>query len=658
MRPDHLLGITPDKKPLSDPLTMRGKNNLTAYLFSLGILILASLLRSGSIVDKSFLPRFLLLNLILIIVVICFLKKTFFHGSLYEVVFFLFYAWCMLSSLWSILPSEAIMESQLVLGALGVFLVVSALKDGNPAFERIFIRVLLLLLFFSFALAFYKMSTLEYFDPYKIISVSSNNNLYAGFLLISLPLVIAGYALQKGFWRYLSTAAGILDLFFIIIVQSRAVYLGLTVGALILFLLMLAKYRRLFSHKNILTGTTAMILLFAGIFLFYSTLDKTRKGYFLSKIPVWNYFLSYEDLAAEQARRLQEFSAGDLNHMPEFDYAEEYYQNASLRYIFWKKSFPLILKNPVVGVGAGNWRLAVPSSKEPPNPNHTLMNYTYSQPHNEWICFLSELGIVGFLLALIVYLLPPGLILHRLFRTGQSPPFQKIIYTSFVIGFYAFACFDFPFHRIEHNILLFSVLAFMTDPAGLRLVNFKSLKKNNGSSFNFNFFFNLIFIVLLLFSLTVGIFRITGEYFTLKMFREERKNDISVIHYCRKAENIFYRITPNTLPLKWFEGVAYYRMNNIPAAAGCFSKAIHSAPYEVRVLNDYGISLYTLHQEEKGKSLLLKSFWLDPYFDDAKFNLAVIYHSEGRNDSALYYVDQCRDSEKKSEYLKELVWQK
>jgi tetratricopeptide (TPR) repeat protein len=283
------------------------------------------------------------------------------------------------------------------------------------------------------------------------------------------------------------------------------------------------------------------------------------------------------------------------------------------------------------------------------NPEHTIRNYTYSQPHNEWIGILSELGIFGFILSFIVFFFPPGIVFYRILYVAQKPRISSVFYASFIIGFYLFAFFDFPFRRVEHSVLLFSILAFLVGATGTS----SSVAPVHGRKVPV-MLFSLLFILLLALSFVVGSARIMGEYYTLKMFREERKNDAKVIEYCRKAENGFYRITPNTLPLAWFEGVACYRTGDAGTAVGCFSKAIQSTPYEVRVLNDYGIALYTRNMIKEGKALLLKSIEIDPFFDDAKFNLAAIYYYTGQKDSALYYVQRCRESQKKKDYLKEM----
>lgn len=461
--------------------------------------------------------------------------------------------------------------------------------------------------------------------------------------------MLTGYVCDKGFWKYLFILTGLFSVFFIIIIQSRAVYLGLAVSMLLALMIMLLRYRRVFSKKNMITGLISLILLLAGLSIFYSSLDPVRKTYFRNKIPVWNYIRSYENIKEERAREKEKTYRNDLNHIPEFDYAEEYYENANLRLIFWQKSMCLVRSHPLLGVGAGNWRLAVPACVRPYNPEHTLKNYTYSQPHNEWIGFLSELGIPGLLLALAVFLSIPLIIFYRVLKPKSEPHVTAVLQASFITGFYIFAFFDFPFRRVEHLVVLFSLLAFLESETVILNKTILNVRRIPA------IFFSVSFILILSFSILIGIERFKGEYYTARMFREERRNDQNVINYCKKAENAFYKITPNALPLDWFEGVAFYRTGDYVTATACFERAMNFTPYEVRLLNDYGISLYNTGKTGEGKSILLRSVYIDPFFDDPKFNLAAIYFQSGQKDSALFYVNQCRESVKKEEFRKEIT---
>jgi Flp pilus assembly protein TadD len=127
-----------------------------------------------------------------------------------------------------------------------------------------------------------------------------------------------------------------------------------------------------------------------------------------------------------------------------------------------------------------------------------------------------------------------------------------------------------------------------------------------------------------------------------------------VITFCRKAENPFYHITPNTLPLPWFEGVAHFRLGENELAEKCFQRALKMTPGEVRVLNDYSAVLFKLGKQQEAIKTLKETLSIDPFFDDARFNLGAIYFLTGMPVSAREQISQCRESQKKKDYLEEM----
>ncbi|NVO19668.1 MAG: O-antigen ligase family protein [Bacteroidetes bacterium] len=623
-----------------------------AVVFSFFLLVFTCLVRSEIIVDTSLLPRaFSLAILLLATYVLHMWKKPLFRNSGWLFLLICFYVWNLLSSFWSISGSEAIMQSQLVFLGLAMVGFISHFLNESTEFEHIFIKTLIVLLMISFVMAFFKMSSLQFYDPYKIHPISLNNNLYACFLLLSLALLFHGYELFKSFWKYLCLLTIILTFFFIIIVQSRAAYIGLMFSLFVLSILVIIKYRYVLTLKNILSGVVSLFILAIALVFFYHTLDATRKNAFRSKVAVWEYFMP-SVANVKEGIRFNDLSIGD----PDSRSADvknipvEYFENVNSRLIFWKKSLGLFRQSPVYGVGAGNWRIRVAGVSEPPNPELTTRNFTYSQPHNEWICFLTELGIIGLLLALLIFILPIAAVFFLIVKNHRDIPFTAVILCAFLGGFMIFASFDFPFRRIEHIILLFSVFAFLFHK--VPVLNYRLFQK--GYVFDVINYAHL-FTILVILTGVIVLARLKGEYYTLKIFSNERKNDKAVIRYCHLARNPFYTITPNTLPVDWFEGVAQYRLGRAQDALDCFKSAMHSTPYEVRLLNDYGASLYSLGETRASIAALRQTLKIDPYFDEPKYNLSAIYHEISMPDSALYFVTQCRESQKKSEYLEELT---
>ena len=624
---------------------MGSRSSRLLLIYIIPLLLLACGIRTGLLLDTTLLIRVALLTVILLIAwIVLVAHKVPLGTDNYKMLFLLYYLWSLLSVSWAISPREALFWSQFVFLGWVTYMVSYAWMHHGKNFEPLFIQTLLVFLILSYALAFAKMSLLRFYDPYKMLGISANNNLYAGFLLLSLGFSFRGYGLFRGFWRWLSVITGILSLFFIVILQSRAAYLGTLILFLVLFMVVLSRYKTQLTKKHLHTALTATVILLTGVFVFYQSLDTTRRHYFLNKIPVWNYLVSYDDstlLRLEEER----MELDSLTGMPLFDHAATYYENANLRMIFWSKSVALILKHPFLGVGAGNWRLAIPSVREPANPEHILRNRTYSQPHNEMIGSLTELGIIGFLITWLVLLLPPGISLLQLLKRNTRDPGSRLFYSAALTGFYIYALFDFPLHRTEHLILLCTTLA---------MLQFRNRIKHPESEAKGRFPKILtrgLIPSLLLFTLIMTIMRMVGEFHTRTIFSNENKQDTTVIVASGKAENIFYSITPNTLPLAWFEGVAWHRLGNYEQALKAFERATEITPWEVRVLNDYGITLHMTGNTPEAIKQLHQCLVVDPFFDEARFNLAAIWHEQGNDEKAYHLILDCRDSEKRTNYL-------
>ena len=153
----------------------------------------------------------------------------------------------------------------------------------------------------------------------------------------------------------------------------------------------------------------------------------------------------------------------------------------------------------------------------------------------------------------------------------------------------------------------------------------------------------------------ISAIRIRSDHYTLLMFRNEKKNDSAVIECSRRAENLLYHVTPNTLPVAWFEGVASYHRGEDSLAGVCFRRALRYTPYEVRVMNDYAATLFRLGRTEEAIRSLKTALLIDPYFDDARFNLGALYYLTGNVASARAEIERCRESEKKRGFLEEMA---
>ena len=106
---------------------VQGTKKVYLFGFAIGLLLFVNVIRSGVLVDRSFLPRFFLLSVLLLITwLIRFKKKNIVQSNFFTSAFILYFLWNLASCFWAISPSEAIMQAQLVFLSLALFLIISS----------------------------------------------------------------------------------------------------------------------------------------------------------------------------------------------------------------------------------------------------------------------------------------------------------------------------------------------------------------------------------------------------------------------------------------------------------------------------------------------------------------------------------------------------
>lgn len=365
-------------------------------------LIFGTILGSEVIVDKTLLPRFLSINILFLISLFALKNRFNIRFDAYILIFISFYFINLISVFWSVSIPEALFQSQLVFTGLLCFILTLILKRDFEGFEDVFLKTLMFFILFSFFLAIKTIISLDYFDPYKVKSICANNNLYSGFLFLSLAFSLNGILRLKKFFKYLSFFNLLLSLFMMIILQSRAIYLALLLSLILIVVMIIIRYREVIKKRFVYYSIIFVSILSLMVFTFHNSLDPIRQNYFKNKLIFWQYFdssvIEYSGIESEAQSSEDNNNLwvnNNKNEISTFDLSESYYENASLRMIFWKKSAYLFKANPILGVGSGNWRLSIASAKGIHNPDHTSKNFTYSYPHNEFVGLITELGIIG-----------------------------------------------------------------------------------------------------------------------------------------------------------------------------------------------------------------------------------------------------------------------
>jgi Tfp pilus assembly protein PilF len=100
----------------------------------------------------------------------------------------------------------------------------------------------------------------------------------------------------------------------------------------------------------------------------------------------------------------------------------------------------------------------------------------------------------------------------------------------------------------------------------------------------------------------------------------EGKNDLQVISAAEKAQDFFSVTDNNLVPLPWYSGMTYLRLNDNENALQQFKKAYSINPYNYNVLNNYAVLTYP-DNPNLSEKLLNDALKINPAFDEGRKNL-------------------------------------
>lgn len=252
-------------------------------------------------------------------------------------------------------------------------------------------------------------------------------NILAGWLVIGL-FVLLGLAFRfavqkKSFWKalhpnfrlsifiYWSCVVIVTGLFFTF---SREAWLALAIGLLFFWIIVLIKKQAGIFYKLLATGLATIIVL---SIIFWPLLSTRLSGQ--DRLEVKSQF--------ERATYLEQ-------------------------------SFQLIKKHPILGMGIGNYTLAVHNEINP-----DLKSWDYQPVHNLYLLILAELGMVG--LAIFVWLIIK--VVRKLKITSQAVwplVYSSVVFVVLIIGF-----FDHYLWTLHFGIMIFWLilgLAFKDSKSG------------------------------------------------------------------------------------------------------------------------------------------------------------------------------------------------
>jgi tetratricopeptide (TPR) repeat protein len=301
----------------------------------------------------------------------------------------------------------------------------------------------------------------------------------------------------------------------------------------------------------------------------------------------------------------------------------------------WNKTTQIIIDNPILGIGSGNWKYNYSKYSIKDIDKILFYNKSFQRPHNDFLWILSETGIVGFaLITLILFFL----IKHSFLKIRASENKKSLILFSFLTGLLIISFFSFPKERITHILLVAVILGLLIKDLNIKPTYLESKK----------IITPLLLLTFLLFNIIMGTYRLKGEYYTNLLLKEKsKKKPRNVISYGVKANSFFYKSDPTSTPIASYIGWGYNTLNNIDSLHFYAKKAYDLSPYDYEVLTNYGYVLERKRQSNTAKEILLESYKINPRFESTAINLTVLEYNNRNYKEALNWITSIHDYEKK-----------
>ncbi len=421
------------------------KPEIRVILLLAALLVITPIFHLKTVIDAALVPRFLCLSIVLITGVFLFFKKiaqTKINTlRWFDTCFLLWYFVAAVSLLWAFNIAEGIFAVQRIFIAFVVYLTLRFLLSeyGEKALRIIFICNVVLTLIILGNI-FWEMSKsptifrLAYKEFTDIKGFSAQRNLLCSFLFLTLIFnTLFTRQLKQQTWRIACFGLIALQIFILLLFQTRAVYVALAISGLF-FVIGLQRITSFFNTKKII-GFAAVTAVLIGL--------------------VWARFYFYDD----------DFGV----YLKNFD-VREYLTSSSAnqRFNIWEKTTLLIQEKPLTGVGAGNWEIFFPKNglAELFSKDKDIF---FQRPHNDFLWVFSETGLLGFLAYIGMFLTAFFVGFKSLKKADADTRLNIWILLSGLLGYIIIANFSFPLERIEHQIwlmLLFAVL-FFSDCNGL-----------------------------------------------------------------------------------------------------------------------------------------------------------------------------------------------
>ena len=416
-----------------------------------------------------------------------------------------------------------------------------------------------------------------------------NKNEYSGYLMLLLPFALYASVFGKAGWRKIAIASTALLLIMLILVATRAAWIGI-----------------------FMAGCTVMAI----VIVIHGKLGISGRQLKISMIVISSVVVLLAAGIIEGGKYTHNRYMEKLGSIVRPDAGNNHF-----RLHIWKITGEMAMDHPVTGVGAGNWQIAIPDYFSRVGIKDKEVNWI--SPHNDYLWILSEKGFIGLGLYLCMILAAIGLLVHILLsQADKVVKWQALFLCAGLTGYLTVACFDFPYQRIDHQVLLALILA------GLIALHHRQYPVKP-LSVNRNFFFIPAIVIL-----GFGIFYCTQALKVethVKMSEALMKagNYPEALAEINNARTPFRSLDAKGSPVDYYAAMVYEKMNDNRAALASNLAALAFHPDHIALLNNLGRCYYKAGYYGLAEHYYLKALQIVPGYKEARVNLSTLYYIKG-----------------------------
>ncbi|MCM8806921.1 MAG: tetratricopeptide repeat protein [Candidatus Omnitrophica bacterium] len=295
------------------------------------------------------------------------------------------------------------------------------------------------------------------------------------------------------------------------------------------------------------------------------------------------------------------------------------------RIFIWKNTLRIIKKNPIIGVGLGNFKTNFLFYAEDRPKQIALIKEVLEDVHNDFLEILVETGFIGFFIFLFL-LFQIFKITFLLIKNSKEKTLIYGILCS-TVAFLTNSLASFPFKKPSTLLLFYLNLSF------LNIISKKEYYKLKISRTSI-----LLYFLLFLISGTVISFRgFLGNYYYTKSKNAEKINPT----YSTKMALISIKYNPFNYKTYFMVGNFYLKIEKLNDALFYFKKAEKLFPYIDSLQNNIGITYFKIGDFKEAEKHFLLSLKLNKYRSETYNNIGSLYIEMGKLNEAIYYLKKC-----------------